>query len=498
MVRFLLVLVLIFSIQVSLVGFVHAQTGERQYWALLIGISDYAPTGPGGPDLNYCHDDANDWYTTLTSQHGWYPSHIIKLINSTATKTNIQSSLVSLEGMIGPNDLFLFTYAGHGGYTTIDSTQHEFLYTFDEEEILDDELTSWLANIEAGVIVAVLDSCYSGGFIQGLTSVTSGLTLRTLPDLPHKIVEGTLVRDLAKPGYLVLTACDVSELCVESSELQNGVFTYYLVEGIDTSLGIPADSNHDKFVSFQEAFYYASPRATAYYAYQHAQIYDGVGAEVDMENSVPNPISESDSNVVNSAEDSVYFIYPDYTGSKPPGVTYAWLSDWTATGYIMGMCSNIQHEATDTNPTIVNGSEGSIKLQDATIVLFGGPLVNAPVHYYEEHRMAPLYYQSVGSVLYWYHRDGTRIDETALQSSQKSSQDLFVVESFVDSSHNMIFIVYGYGWKGTYAAGKFFKFIVYPNIGSYTSSYYVFKWVDGNSDGFVDLNEISQTPIVQG
>jgi hypothetical protein len=80
----------------------------------------------------------------------------------------------------------------------------------------------------------------------------------------------------------------------------------------------------------------------------------------------------------------------------------------------------------------------------------------------------------------------------------KTGQDMFVMESFIDSAGNKVFILYGYGWKGTFAAGQFFKFVVYPNIESYTDSYYVFKWIDNDSDGFVDLDEIDTTPIVSG
>jgi hypothetical protein len=59
-------------------------------------------------------------------------------------------------------------------------------------------------------------------------------------------------------------------------------------------------------------------------------------------------------------------------------------------------------------------------------------------------------------------------------------------------------IVYGYGWKGTFAGGKFLKFIIYPNITSYTDSFYIFKWIDNNGDNFVDLYEINTTPIISG
>ncbi|MGB6680980.1 MAG: hypothetical protein WBF08_06635, partial [Candidatus Bathyarchaeia archaeon] len=211
-------------------------------------------------------------------------------------------------------------------------------------------------------------------------------------------------------------------------------------------------------------------------------------------------IYDAESYIVAAEENNAYFIYPNYEGVKPPGVSYAWVSDWTATGFIIGMCSNLQNEATDTDQAIINANTGEPLIHDSTIVLFGGPIVNAPVNYYEKNRISPLYWRSVSGTYYWYLADGTRLDETAMPFSQISGghQDMFVVESFVDNSGNNVFIVYGYGWKGTFAAGLFFKSIVYPNLSSYSDAWYVYRWNDSNGDEFVDLTEINQNPVVKG
>jgi len=213
-------------------------------------------------------------------------------------------------------------------------------------------------------------------------------------------------------------------------------------------------------------------------------------------------LSDIDSYVIKAALETAYCVYPDFEGVKPAGVSYAKLSDWTATGLILGMCSNRQYEATDTNSDIVDASSGALRLADKAVVLFGGPRVNAPVNYYEGQRIAPVYwnYEADKDTVCWYRSDGTRLDSTALTSSQiHAGQDMFVVESFIDGSNNRVFIVYGYSWKGTFAGGKFLKFVMYPNINSYTNSYYIYKWADSNTGvGFVDLSEISPTPVASG
>jgi hypothetical protein len=233
------------------------------------------------------------------------------------------------------------------------------------------------------------------------------------------------------------------------------------------------------------------------------QLLDGTPFEgsdtIKIINKTPNEKkSLGNSDIINSAKDSVYFIFPNYEGKKPSGVKGAKVTDWTAIGYLVGMCSNDQYETTDTDTNTIDPNSGAPKVTGKTIVLFGGPIVNAGVNHYEKKKMAPVYYQNDNGVNYWYTADGKRLDETRLTSSQISSgQDMFVIESLTDDAGNNVLIVYGYGWKGTFAAGKFLKSIN-SNMDSYTDSYYIFKWSDTDSDSFVDLNEISTTPITSG
>jgi hypothetical protein len=239
---------------------------------------------------------------------------------------------------------------------------------------------------------------------------------------------------------------------------------------------------------------YNSMNVLLAYGYQatmdpsHIRIYSSYTSQVGELSNFPT-LPESDT----------YFIYPDCEGDKPLGVNYAALSDWTSMGYIVGMCENRQCEVTDTNSVTIDPNTGQPQLQNKTIVLGGGPLVNATMNYYEDRRLAPLYWTNTGGVNYWYRADGTRLDETALSYTQiDQGQDMFVIESFIDEVGNRVLAIYGYGWKGTFAGGKFFKFEICPNIANFTDSYYIYKWVDTNGDGFVNLDEINTTPIVQG
>ncbi|OYT61298.1 hypothetical protein B6U81_03260, partial [Thermoplasmatales archaeon ex4484_30] len=81
---------------------------------------------------------------------------------------------------------------------------------------------------------------------------------------------------LAQSGRVILMSAKSDESCWQSYRLKNGIFTYFLVEAFDG----PGDSNHDGWVSAEEAFEYASPKTTEYKPNQHPQIYDGCPGEV--------------------------------------------------------------------------------------------------------------------------------------------------------------------------------------------------------------------------
>jgi hypothetical protein len=67
-----------------------------------------------------------------------------------------------------------------------------------------------------------------------------------------------------------------------------------------------------------------------------------------------------------------------------------------------------------------------------------------------------------------------------------SNMDMFLIESYRDGDGRYILLCYGFGWKGTYAAGKYFDTEIYPNIGSYPCAWIIVKWEDTNGNGFVN------------
>ena len=253
------------------------------YWAVIVGVSEYL-----NPDinLNYADNDAIDITNVLVNYHYWDLNNIILLIDSNATWDNIINSIWYMaEYCVDSNDVFLFSYSGHGTYWVDDNGDEidgydEGIVTHDLYLITDDDLEIALSWLNSSANSVFLDSCYSGGLIKNMMKNPRGnFTIRTIPDRPLVVIKDGIARDLDNSGFVVLTACDEDEYSVESSFFENGVFTFYFVEGL--SSGFPADSNSNEKVSAEEAFNYVSPRANAFNPTQNPQIYDGVSGELE-------------------------------------------------------------------------------------------------------------------------------------------------------------------------------------------------------------------------
>jgi hypothetical protein len=191
---------------------------------------------------------------------------------------------------------------------------------------------------------------------------------------------------------------------------------------------------------------------------------------------------------------NVRLIYPSNSTKKPLGCGAASVSDWLASMAISTKLGNYT-EGLDTESKFVNQSSGrAIGNNGIGIISFGGQYVN-PVVKYAELGSTPLadrapirfYYDSVNKICHFQYRNGTNIPGASLPNSViNKGEDMFVIEVYKDASNRSVMFCYGFGWKGTYAAGKYFDKIIYPNLGLYTETWIIVKWNDTNSNGFVN------------
>ncbi|RLF26878.1 MAG: hypothetical protein DRN01_03760, partial [Thermoplasmata archaeon] len=209
-------------------------------WAVVIGISDYRGKLN---DLRYCDDDAIDMYNYLIAKG--YPEGNIKfLLDGDAKAKAIISAIDWLKSWEDENSEVVFFYSGHGstydGYDDGDTEYtDEAIVSADLYLILDGQLREKFSTFDSHKISFTFDSCYSGG-----------------------------MDDLSASGRVVVTACGETELSYDgTSDQQNGVFTYYYMQGLET------------YNTVEDAFTYAAPLAHDFVANNYSgdmnpQMYD--------------------------------------------------------------------------------------------------------------------------------------------------------------------------------------------------------------------------------
>jgi hypothetical protein len=297
------------------------------YYAVICGIADYIGNAN---DLNFTDDDAIDFRNALLIRPNWNDNNIRMLIDQAATKNNIHSAIQNIAEVADEDDVFVFFFSGHGTtgpdvppYDETDGLD-EYLCTVNGEDISDDELGDWLKALPTQNYTVLLGSCFSGGHALGDAAV---LGLGTAVSAPGDGFAADLVPgpsdpdqpvplDLDDNGYgVVLTAADEGEFAWETSEFENTVFVYYLLEAMANTGDVDTDLN--EWISAEEFFTYIKPRATAwaeskgFYDTQHAQIYDGHPGELDFLD-IANGSLNTSLNIVNE----ISYVEPNPNGGK--------------------------------------------------------------------------------------------------------------------------------------------------------------------------------------
>jgi hypothetical protein len=281
-------------------------------YALVYGVTAYS-TAVGAPNLQFPHMDASAIAAVLASNKYTVVSRWVDASgtvfkngvpagnigqpqydsggnftdpgyagNEAPTEGKILSDIQGIAGVVGPNDVVVVYFSGHGTQDTSSSPPREYFDPYESvayfaggsppgfydnpaTSVRDDELAAVFGTIGTPRKVLVLDTCNSGGFIGNLLEVDTTPTAYT--GGPPLVGPGTLFQaisnyasmqssptGLSPYGAQVLSAAGRDESCYETSSLGHGVMTYYLLQGL---LGSTADLNHDGHVTVLEAFSYA-------------------------------------------------------------------------------------------------------------------------------------------------------------------------------------------------------------------------------------------------
>ena len=260
-----------------------AGDGIVEYHAVICGVADYEGTGS---DLTYCDDDARDFRDALLEGLNWDSSNITLLLDSQVTEQRVHDEIEAMGNAADADDVCVFFFSGHGTQVSDSAPLDESdgsdeglcVYSF-TEVILDDELSDWIGDLPTEKYAAIIDTCHSGGNIRSLGVKGIGEGLPAEGDGFAEDFISADTKDLDDLGYgVVLTACRDSELSVESSQWNNGLFTEYLLEGMAKS----SDANGDGAVSVEEAYDFLKDPVSAENDSQHPLIFDGHAGELRL------------------------------------------------------------------------------------------------------------------------------------------------------------------------------------------------------------------------
>jgi hypothetical protein len=145
-----------------------------QVYGIFAGIADYPGTDN---DLDLTDQDAIRVRDALLAGAGMKAGNAYTLLNDDATAENFRAALNSINVDIGADDTLVIFYSGHGdrvpraaGPNSSDPDGMDETIELYDGPMLDDELAALLEDSNAGTILLVMDSCFSGGFSKDIVS----------------------------------------------------------------------------------------------------------------------------------------------------------------------------------------------------------------------------------------------------------------------------------------------------------------------------------------
>ena len=214
--------------------------------ALVVGVSEYAD--PSIADLEYAASDARAIALALEDSCGFARADILLLTDVEATRTGLAAGFAWLQERVGAPDLALVYLAGHGSAIVdregdeADGDGMDECFLPQDAVLLDpstyvtdDELGSWIAATGSGAVSLFLDSCYSGGQSR-MAGVATGEV-----EPVGSVARDVMTAGLGGPLRGVLAACATGQLAYEDPTLGHGVFTHFLLQGLEEGVAGPDD-----------------------------------------------------------------------------------------------------------------------------------------------------------------------------------------------------------------------------------------------------------------
>lgn len=225
-----------------------AQTHPHTTYAVVAAVADYK-VGSNN-DLKETVHDAEKFYALLTDPKGMaVPANQIRfLTDANATRDNILKQMKYIFGFAQPQDRVIFYFSGHGAVGEfipydVDPTSQE---TILETGLSHQDVKEMFRDCQARNKFCLADACHSA-------SIDQTRKLQSVSKKDDDLNDSSL-------NVMVLMSSRANETSMETRELGQGLFSYYLLRGLRGE----ADGNRNRTVTAREIFDYLSTNVATY------------------------------------------------------------------------------------------------------------------------------------------------------------------------------------------------------------------------------------------
>tara|TARA_B100000780_G_C21092327_1_gene440286 strand:- start:3 stop:1688 length:1686 start_codon:yes stop_codon:yes gene_type:complete len=213
--------------------------------ALIIGIEKYEQS----PNASFANLDAKYFFDYARKAFGVKKNNIKILIDEDASLSKTNSAIFKwLPAKIKPNqtDLIIF-FSGHG-LASSDGKEKYILPSNADPDLLSKtalsrtELFDEIIRLKPKSVTMFFDTCYSGISRDEKTLLASAKPLRIVSNNDKEVPE----------NFTIFTASKVDQISSSFKEAKHGIFSYYLMKGLEGD----ADTNKDKNITNGEMLAY--------------------------------------------------------------------------------------------------------------------------------------------------------------------------------------------------------------------------------------------------
>jgi len=222
-------------------------------YAVVVGIGAFQDSRI--PPLRFTVPDAQGFYDVLTDpNYGGVPQdHVKLLLDEGATYQSIKSAIGSwLPKNAREDDTVIIYYSGHGApennktYWVTHNANIDDLYA---TALNNNEISDMLDEIESKRILTFLDSCYSAATVN-----RSNQTRDVMVEIPWDQFMGE--------GKVTISASNGKQLSLELESYGHGVFTYYLLKGMQGEADGMAGVERDGMIEVEELWNFVRSSVT--------------------------------------------------------------------------------------------------------------------------------------------------------------------------------------------------------------------------------------------